>query len=177
MKRKKTDLIWLVVSIALFLCMSVSFLLMPIETSATLSGLSVTAFIAGIAFWLFLLLGCVSQAILTYRRNKWYVINRVRYGKIKQGKLGIISFFQNKYAMIADITLAVSFLTLVCLQLFGYNTGYICYVLVCTCSFSFCMHCILNGKIFYHITHQDELMEAVEALRKEATNRSEEEKK
>ena len=157
MKRRKFDCIWFAISVVSFLLLAVSFLLMPI--GETDGGLTTYSIIAGVMFWSSLVLGTASQMILSHRRKMWYVINKVRRARHSR-KIGLISFFENVYAGIADVTFIISLIGLVVVLIVTQGTGYICYILMAALVFSFAMHCILNGKIYYHIVNQNKILQA-----------------
>lgn len=164
MKRKQVDVIWLVISIVSFFLMSFSFMLMPVETSSSFGEMSVVSYIAGIMFWLFLITGIVTQIVLFRRRQDWYVINRIRGNRICQ-KIGIISFFKNIYAIISDVVAVISLVGLIISLVATDGTGYICYVFISIFIFAFCMHCVLNGKNYYHVINQDVMLKNIEKER------------
>lgn len=157
MSKQKTEYILFGVSVLSFLMLAVSFLLMPIESETTQDKISVIALIAGVMFWVSIFIGLATQVILSVRRKKWYSANRIKADK-KEQKTGLISFFRNKYAIIADIASAISLIGLVVAMIVTHSTGYICYVFVSAFIFSFSMHCILNGKVFYFVTNQNKLL-------------------
>ena len=164
MSRKQVDAIWLGCSIFFFLMLSVSFLLMPLGGDAPTEEISSYAIVSGIIFWLSILMGSATQYVLAYRRRSWYKINRLRKVRTAQ-KIGLISFFKNTYAVVADAIAILSLLGLVIAMIVTQGTGYICYVFVSLFVFSFSMHCILNGKIFYYIVNQDKTLQTVEKER------------
>lgn len=169
---KRIDLIFLIISIASFLLMSISFLFMPfgkIEDGST----SIITYISGGMFWFFLVLGTVFQAILSKRRKDWYIYYRVkRNPRIARPKRGIISFFKNTYGIVADVIMVLSLIGFILSIIFTDGRSYICYILISTSIFAFCMHCIFNGKIFYHIENQDKLLRAIEKERNEQSKES-----
>ena len=154
MKSTKTDLILLYLSVFCFLAFSVSFLLMPVETEAQINGISVPSFIAGIMFWLGLISGCLSQVLLAVRYN-----NRMRAKANGNGRkvtptsrIGLFSILRNTPAIIADVGCAVSFAGLVAVFVITSGTGYVCFSFMSAFSFTFVMHCILNGRVYANIT-------------------------
>lgn len=138
--------IWLYVSIICYLLMSLSFLLMPADFFLDEKKADLCVRIAGISFWIFLLLGIATQVILFVRLRK----NQPQSSR-KQ-RIGLLSFFQNIGGIIADSVTVLSFVGVVISMLVTDSRGYICYVFLSLFVFSFCMHCVLNGKTFYHIT-------------------------
>ena len=153
MDRKKLDVLWLWISIVSFFLMSATFLLMPLDNMISSLKDSKIVLIAGIGFWSFLIIGIVSQVILAARRRSWYKTQRLSERRSNVRRIGLIVFGFNKLASAADILMIVSLIGMVVSMMFTKATGYICYVFLAMLSFAFCMHCILNGKIFYHITH------------------------
>ncbi len=157
MRRKQVDLIWLVGSIVSFLLLAISFLLMSIESGNTSDSISVITIVSGAIFWVSIILGIVTQCVLTNRRKKWYAENRVSQSEIKQ-RIGLISFFKSKYAAVADIITAISLIGFIIAVFVTQGTGVVCYVFLAVFVFSFSLHCILNGKNFYYVLNQERLL-------------------
>ena len=152
MKRTKTDFILLYSSVFCFLVFSSSFLLMPLETKAQINGISVATFIAGIMFWLGLISGSLIQVLLALRYN-----NRSKAGgsarRVKpQSRIGLISFLRNTPAIIADVGCAASLVGLVVVIILTHGIGYVCFSFASVFSFTFVMHCILNGRVYADVT-------------------------
>lgn len=154
---KKKEIILLYVSIGCFFLMSVSFLLMPIDFATR--GSQIFNLLIGIMFWTFLVAGLVIQFILNKIRKNWFIRNRIRSSQFRS-KVGLISFVRNLPACIADGILAVSLIGLIISVIATNGIGYVCYIFMALLVFSFCMHCILNGKIYYFITNQDNILNA-----------------
>lgn len=155
MGRKKVDIIWLCVSIASFLLMSITFMFMPLDSSGVYQA-DWYSIAVGACFWIFLILGIVTQFILSKRRRDWYRIQRVKSRNYK--RIGLFAFFQNKFAIVADVAVVISLVGFTATMFITNSVGYTCYVFLSLLVFTFCMHCILNGKIYYHITnHYDSL--------------------
>jgi hypothetical protein len=104
--------------------------------------------ISGIVFWLSLIVGVVTQVILSRTVKK--TLGR-GYLKSKK-KIGLISFFSNKYAAIFDIVMVAGCIGMIFSSIFSSYFGYLSYIIWFVFIFSFIMHCILNGKIYYYIT-------------------------
>lgn len=164
MSRKQVDLIWLGLSIFFFLMLSVSFLLMPLGSEIPNESLSPYTLVAGLMFWTSMVMGIVTQCVLANRRRGWYTIHRIRKARSTQ-KIGLISFFKNFYAIISDVVATISLAGLVISMVVTQGTGYVCYVFVSLFVFSFSMHCILNGKVFYYIINQDKMLHTIEKER------------
>lgn len=154
----KKDFIWLYVSIASFLLLSISFLLMPIDSTA--DHIKFISILPGIMFWGFLALGVATQIILTHMRKKWISKNK---RDITQGnRVGIISFMKNIPATIADVAFVLSVVGLVIALIATDSTGYVCYIFMAMSVFSFSMHCIFNGKNYFFIKNKDKICKALQ---------------
>lgn len=153
MNRKKVDLLWLYVSIIAFLFVSVIFLLVPLDNNDPSLKVKNTTKLIGVGFWVFLIVGIVSQVILSNRRKLWYRIQRVNERRSSVRKIGLITFASNGPALIADIISVISLIGLIVAVIMTKAIGYSCYVFLAIFFFAFCMHCILNGKGYYHITN------------------------
>lgn len=160
MKRKQIDYILLSISIISFLLLAFSFMLMPIESKTFSGNLSIFSLIAGLIFWISLATGTATQIVLTRHRKMWYVSNRVRVRK--STRTGVISFFKNAYATVADIALMLSLIGLIVVMVATHGIGYICYVFISLFIFSFSMHCILNGKNYYYVINKNKLLQTLE---------------
>ncbi len=151
MNRKKVDYVWLGISIISFLILAISFLLMPLGGT---EDNSVYSMVAGIMFWVSIVIGISAQCVLSGRRKSWNKGHKNLKNKRSQ-RIGVISFFRNKYAVAADITAIVSLIGLVIALAATQAVGYICYVFISVFVFSLSMHCILNGKNFYYVVNQN----------------------
>lgn len=160
----KKEFIWFYISIGSFFLMACSFLLMPINFETT--NLQFMSYCVGIMFWVFLILGIVSQIILAKQRKNWFIRNRIRRFRTKS-KSGAIAFLQNLPATIADLTLVISVIALIVSIVLTNAMGYACYIFMALLVFSFCMHCILNGKIYYYLTNQSAILRAAQPKQSE----------
>ena len=70
---------------------------------------------------------------------------------MKPQQPGMIRFFSNKEAKIADIILAAGLLGTAIAIAVTNGVGYSCYVFIGISVFSFCMHCILNGRMYLYV--------------------------
>ena len=147
--KKRVDLLWLWISIVSFFMMSLIFIVMMLDSEITIMNNRELAITEGACFWAFLLLGIAAIIVLTVRRREWININN----KIIKKRIGVISFFRNVPALIADIIFISSLIAFVVASIVTNMYGEICFVLLSIVVFSFCMHCILNGKIYHHIKH------------------------
>lgn len=168
MYSKKNHMAYLIVSIVAFLVFSISFLLMPVEAEPMEQGTNVYTIVAGLMFWIGLVVGILMQVILSVLRRNWFSRNRVRLPLTNQPKLGLISFFKNKTAVVFDVMLIISIVGLVIAMLVTDAVGYSCYVFMTLTCFSFCSHCIFNGKIYYFIENKDNMRKALEKAKSNA---------
>lgn len=152
MTKNRIDVLLLWISIISFLMMSATFLLMPLDSMIPFFGKGFVTVAIGICFWTFFLIGIAVQIILTYRRKAWHKAHRINVRR-SSARVGIIAFFTNIPASAADIIMVISLIGFTVSLFITNASGYVCYVFLSVLSFSFCMHCILNGKIYHHITN------------------------
>lgn len=122
--------------------MSVSYPLMLLEA---------LGFFPGILFWTGLLLGIIPQLVLGGLRRNDEKHTEENQKSRRSRKVGILTFGSNKYAIAADNTMAVSFVLTVLLLILTKGMGWICYFALGAFCFSFCMHCLLNGRNYLFI--------------------------
>ena len=153
MKRQTIDRILLGTSIGGFAILSISFMLMPYEELGILPG---------ILFWGGLLLGVVLQIVLENRRGALFAQYNVKRETMQKAKNGLLSVCSNRLATVADGILAADAIATVLAFVFTRGTGYLCYVCLSVLVFSFCMHCILNGRIYIFVKNQDKVRQMLE---------------
>lgn len=159
---KKREIILLYISIGCFFLMSVTFLLMPIDFTA--KGMQIINLMIGIMFWVFLIAGVTTQILLGQIRKKWFIRNHIRRFQFRS-KVGLISFVQNLPACVADGIFVISLIGLIISVIATNGIGYACYIFMALLIFSFCMHCILNGKIYYFLTNQEKILKTSQPKR------------
>lgn len=164
MTRKQTDRLLLCLSIGSFAIMSISFLLMPIDAIGT---------IPGVLFWGGLLLGMLFQITLETRRRSFFAKYRVNPKKMQKPRNGFLTFSSNKYAKIVDRILPVSVVCTVLAFLLTRGTGYICFAFIAITIMTLCMHCILNGRIFFHVMNQTKVQQVLEQKKVRTINKGE----
>lgn len=169
-KESGADGVLLAISVLFFAALSLSFLLMPLDSKTEVNGISAYSFTAGIMFWISLVGGAVTQCVLSHKRKAWYIKNHVRRSKTKT-KIGIVSFFKNPPAVCADTVLLLSLAGLAVALILTRAAGYACYVTTSLTVFSACMHCILNGKIYYYIRNKDKILAETKKERKNNSER------
>lgn len=165
MKKSRTDRTLLALLGLSYLILAASFLLMPLGISEPDGNVPASTLIAGISFWCSVIGGTVVYGVLAYRRRKWYAVHRARK---PQGKLqiGLITFFGNKYATVADIAFIISLLGVIVAVLVTGGRGYICFAFIASLVFFFGMHCILNGRTCYYVINRGKAPHTVEKTEK-----------
>lgn len=146
MKIKKQKYMFWISTLGFFV-MSLSFLLMYRDIMYI--GVPPRTIIAGIAFWGMLIVGVVAQLML-------YISMREPIKSdfsTKKRKIGLICFFSNRYAAIADLLMMVSAIILIISFIFTDASNYFNYIILSVFVFSFSMHCVLNGRKFYYMIH------------------------
>ena len=155
MYKRDVFLKYLVISIIAFFAFSLSFLLMYIDTDKTEQALNVFDVIVGVMFWLGLVIGIIMQILLSRRIKGFYVKNNNRIAERgKYQKIGLIAFFQNRIASFFDAIFIFSLVVLVAVIVLTNATGLECYIFTALTSFSFCAHCIFNGKNYFFIKNR-----------------------
>lgn len=164
MKHRQTDRILLGFSIGGFLSMAVSFLLMPLAKAALLPGL---------LFWLGLLMGVGLQIVLEARRRAFFKAYGVNREKMQKPRCGLLTFGSNKPAILADNVMAISFVATILAFVITKGYGYGCYVGIATTLFSFCMHCVCNGRNYFHAKNQQKVRQVLEQKKANSTEKGE----
>lgn len=108
-------------------------------------------YISGTCFWCGLI-GTIwlSIRINLYRKKSKYFNEN---SEIKK-QFGLIKFFQNKIATVADIVMFISILALI-IEILWINKVMVLYVTIAVLVFSFGMHCMLNGIDYRFINYKD----------------------
>ena len=153
MKQGKTDRVFLSISTGGFLLMSVSFLLMPIDNLSILPGL---------LFWGGLIAGVAFQIILEARRRTFFERYNVKREKMQKPKNGFLTFGSNQIALIVDYIFIASVIATILAFIFTKGLGYLCYVCIAIMLFSFCLHCIFNGRNYFHANNQKKVRQVLE---------------
>lgn len=157
MKEKRTDCILLGASVAGFFILSLSFLLMMADAAAVLSG---------ILLWAGLAIGVATQFLLERRRRAFFAAYRVRREKMQKPRNGLLTFFSNPEGKIADIVMMLSIPATVLTFILTEGYGVLCFVFVALMLFSFCLHCIFNGRIYFHVKNQLKIRQVLEQRNK-----------
>ena len=105
----------------------------------------------GALFWIGLI-GLVAVVILiNYKRRQSRGFKSVKNGK---KKIGLINFFQNNYATVADVLMFISLLAVIILEWVA-RIQSIAISVFGVFIFSFNMHCLLNGIYYEYLKHND----------------------
>ena len=152
---RKVYWIILISSITSFFFVSVSVFMMAFLNVARTAEIRFYNILCGICFWVFLVLGIGLQIYLSRILKKW----KRRAFKIRRYlredlQIGIISFFKNRIGLISDIAFLVSVIMFIVSCVITKGMGVLCYISLALSFFSFCMHCIFNGKNYYCIINQ-----------------------
>ncbi len=150
MNKHKSEVFLFIALVMSLIFVSMSFLLIPIETDVMVGDLSLMPFLSGIIFWVFLVLAAVLLITLSLKRRKFYVIYKLKQSE-KHKTIGLLSFFKNKYAVVTDILMFMSVgLLLMVLVVTGgkYYDSYVAITIFLSLLF---MHSIFNGKLFFYI--------------------------
>lgn len=153
MKQNKADYVFLGLSVTGFVALAASFMLMPLE------GMGI---IPGILFWGGFLVGVIFQIVLGARRNALFAKYSVKRETMQKVRNGLLSFWSNPAANVADSFLITSVAATVVVFILTKGIGYICYVCLSTLVLSFSMHCILNGRIFVFVKNQTKVRQVLE---------------
>lgn len=152
MTEKRMDNLLLGICITGFGLLSVSFLTMSADTLGNLPGL---------LFWLGLLLGIASQITMEGRRRKFMRSHGLDRRKMQRPRCGALTFSASAMAKVFDVACAVGLVVAVLVFAVTQGLGFACYGAVAWTVFSFCMHCVLNGRNYFFITHREKITRAV----------------
>lgn len=147
----QADKLLLAVSVLCFFLASMSFVLMPIES---------LEIVPGMLFWGGILGGIALQVVLAMRRKAFYTRENAK--KMPRLPIGLLAFGSNQWAKIADYSMGISFVLMILAFVITKGTGVWCFVLIATTLFAFCLHCILNGRIFFHVVNQKKIRRALD---------------
>lgn len=117
------------------------------------------AYVIGAVFWI----GLIIEQIFIWKinSNRHLLENRIRRngGRTLKGKIGVVSFFRNKEAFIADIVLFVSAIAVAVISIFKIKVEWLLIICVVILFVSFNLHCILNGINYSYIKSYKKFLE------------------
>ncbi len=128
------------------LLMAGSILIMPMATKVGEEDRTVLL-LSGLVFWI----SCIAGYTLLFMANKerkYFIRRKLNGDPSMDCKPGIITFFDNVPATIADVAMIASFLLFVGMYFTELKYEYISYVLLFIFVFSLNMHCLFNGRIY-----------------------------
>lgn len=134
-------------SVGCFFMMSAMILIMPVIESNEKAIIPV-----GLAFWFFAISGYILLIVANVEFKR--ISGNLR--KNKRSLPGIISFFSNKIAMIADVAVIISIVAFVIICITELRFKYIAFVTLFLLIFSLHMHCLFNGRIYKLIKNEKE---------------------
>lgn len=153
MRKRRNGRLLLTISILGFLMLSSSFVLMLIEDIGIVSG---------ICFWAGILIGCIPLMILEAKRRAFFKSYHINRKTMQKPRNGMLSFGSNREAKVADAATLISAAAAVLALIITKGTGTVCYILIALTVFSFCMHCVFNGRIYFHVNNQKRIRQALE---------------
>lgn len=101
----------------------------------------------GLIFWASAIAGYGFIIAANIVRKKIMSLMSGSYSSLS-GRPGIITFFSNVYATVADTTMILSFVIFIMINLTELKTTFFAYIFLFLLIFSIHMHCLFNGKIF-----------------------------
>ncbi len=164
MKNMQKDRTLLAISTICFFMMSVSFVLMPLKSMHILPGA---------LFWGGLAVGVILQVVLEVRRRSFFARYHVKCEKMQKPRNGLLTFGSNRLAIIADTAMAISLVATILTFIFTKGTGFLCYVFIAVMLFAFCLHCIFNGRIYFHAKNQIKIRQMLEQKMANTQNKGE----
>lgn len=141
---KMKKLFWSAVG-SLFM-MSASFLFMPVAANTTRRN-PISVIMVGLMFWIFAIAGYVLLT-LADRERKRFVLKHREDLNAQNGRPGIITFFSNIPAVVADTAMVCTVILLITAQFTKLKDTYFVYIMLFVLNFSLHMHCLFNGKIY-----------------------------
>lgn len=153
MREIRASKIWMGISVGGFLLNSASFLIMPVMD---------LLYLPGILFWLGLVLGIAGQIAVEHRRKLFFKSYRMNHRKMQKARCGALCAFSNLEAKAADILAVLAAAGLAAVFAVTGGMGYICFAAIALAVFTFCLHCILNGRNYFHIKNFKRVKQTLE---------------
>lgn len=139
------QLVW--ISVICLLITSASILFMPLANIKATQTNNISLIVVGGLFWVSLVVGYV----LLVRANvlrRWFIQNRTNFETRMNSRIGILTFFSNVPATIADTVLITSLVVITVIFFTALKDKYIVYILLSLLTFSLNMHGVFNGRIY-----------------------------
>lgn len=94
------------------------------------------------------------MGILEGRRRAFFRKSQIDRRKVQRPRPGVLNFGSSVLAKAFDWAQVISFVTMGIVWYTTHGTGIENYILLSITVFSFSMHCVLNGRIFFYVTNQ-----------------------
>ena len=145
--RKRDKLkVYFVLSVLCLFIMSATILFMQFSVNSSAQGRMFVVAV-GLTFWISALSGYTFIFIANRIRKK--IMGQITSDyAILRGRPGIICFFSNIYATVADTAMFLSFVLFAVVNFTELKTSYWAYIFLFLLIFSLHMHCLFNSKIF-----------------------------
>lgn len=115
-------------------------------------GLDAKGYAVGALFWVGILCGIVFLVLTGKQRKQIETVLREKGGQApEKAPLGVVSFFRNRAALIADIIFFLAVIAFVLLFVFQIHNAWAVIAALEILFLSFVMHCFLNGKNYKYI--------------------------
>lgn len=98
----------------------------------------IMSLVLSICFWMGILIGYIYMFIFYRKKDK----------KNLKGRIGIISFFTNRYAVVLDVIMILDILLIVVLSLINFKMALVYSLLLGILFLTINLHCIFNGRVF-----------------------------
>lgn len=108
------------------------------------------AVLTGVLFWAGLIFGLFFLLLVNSHRKKYESIESSKR-TVKRHRMGIVSFFSNKLAIIADIAMVALFIIFLVTEFIPIISQSVTLIFLAFLLFSVYMHCMLNGVNFIYI--------------------------
>ena len=153
MQKKIMDIVLFISSLFFFGLMSCSPLLTHMDQHLEI--VDIMDFLPGALFWCGMISGCICQVVLNIRRKQKLEEKGVRKNQARKGRNGLSCFLKNVPAIISDITCIVSLVGLIVTTVINDGKDYVWLAMLTVFLFTFCLHCIFNGKIYHYLFQRD----------------------
>lgn len=145
----KKMIIFFMLSIIFISLGSLSFVFMPLSSSTSNFEFKLPVILNGLVFWVSFICGYVALFLANSQCKKCN-------GASKKGRIGLFSFFSNRYAKVFDILMVVTFIAMILMVIFGKSLYYLIFIILALLILSINMHGILNGRVMKTIIHKNE---------------------
>lgn len=142
--KRLEELYWL--SVAFLTIMSSTILVMPFIVTATNENKFLVV-VVGVLFWGSAIAGCTS-IVMANKERIWFVSKQLDEDVGMGCRPGIVTFFANIPATVADVSMLTSFVLFTIVNFTEHKNSYLAYVLLFIFILSLNMHGLFNGRIY-----------------------------